>query len=195
MEQAMYFLPYAGGATDEFNQCVFVRYYTVRPGWWGLFPKVIRAGAGPHDLGPGDSRRGAHLESTVLSGAEPTAGGDKDLGGQRGSIDDSADSEPDIVVRNTPSEEEHDSWYAIADYVFQNSNATSVLMHHRDLAEIHAVAGFHGISSMLGTKRPRIVVEKDGVARIIWRENRQLAQQGTCDPPFLPPANSLSSWL
>ena len=36
---------------DEYNQCVFVRYYTMRRKL--LFPTIIRAAAGPHDLGPG----------------------------------------------------------------------------------------------------------------------------------------------
>ena len=55
-----------------------------------------------------------------------------------------------------PQDKEYDSWDSIADYVFQvpptscvvakplnsqwkNSNATSVLMHHRDLVGIRAV--------------------------------------------------------
>lgn len=32
----------------EYNQCVFIRYYTMRR---RLIPKIIKAGAGPHDLG------------------------------------------------------------------------------------------------------------------------------------------------
>jgi hypothetical protein len=36
---------------DEYNQCVFIRYYTVRKRL-GI-PRVIKAAAGPHDLGPG----------------------------------------------------------------------------------------------------------------------------------------------
>ena len=39
----------------QYNQCVFVRYYTIR--WRAfLFPKVIKAAAGPHDPGPWDYR-------------------------------------------------------------------------------------------------------------------------------------------
>jgi len=33
---------------DECNQCVFIRYYTIRK--WAFIPKVIKAGAGPHQL-------------------------------------------------------------------------------------------------------------------------------------------------
>ena len=41
----------APGSTipSECNQCVFIRYYTIRKR--GLIPKLIRAGAGPHNLG------------------------------------------------------------------------------------------------------------------------------------------------
>ncbi|KAF9644318.1 hypothetical protein BDM02DRAFT_991839 [Thelephora ganbajun] len=60
---------------------------------------------------------------------------------------------------------------------WKNSTATSVSMHHQDLVEIHAVAGLDDISSISAAKRPRIVVEEDRAARIVWRENRQLAQQ------------------
>ena len=49
-------LPFSGVHTTipvEYNQCVFVRYYTMRK-WPLLIPRVIKAAAGPHDLGPGD---------------------------------------------------------------------------------------------------------------------------------------------
>ena len=40
----------------EFNQCVFIRYYTMRMRGPSVpFPKVIRVGAGPHDFGLGDN--------------------------------------------------------------------------------------------------------------------------------------------
>ena len=43
---------------EDYNQCVFVRYYTMRRR--SLFlPKVIKAAAGPHDLGPGGPNHGA----------------------------------------------------------------------------------------------------------------------------------------
>ncbi|KAF9644728.1 hypothetical protein BDM02DRAFT_3121390 [Thelephora ganbajun] len=155
----------AEGATNEFNQCVFVRYYTMcSRKRWAIFSKTVlmRAGAGPHDLGSGDNRGDAHPELMVQYGAEPTTSSDEDLGGDEDPIDDGTDSEPDIVVRNMPYEEERDSWHAIAGYVFQNSNATSVLMHHRDLAEIRAVTDLNDISSILAMKRPRIVVDEGG---------------------------------
>ncbi|KAF9644731.1 hypothetical protein BDM02DRAFT_3174168 [Thelephora ganbajun] len=157
-----------GSATNEFNQCVFVRYYTMcSRKRWAIFSKTVlmRAGAGPHDLGSGDNRGDAYPELTVQHGSEPT-------------------TSSDVVVRSTPYEEESESWYAIADYVFQNSNATSVLMHHRDLAEIRLIADLDDISSILAMKRPRIVVEGDGVARIVCGENRQLTQP---DSPIVPP--------
>ena len=44
---------------DEYNHCVFVRYYTIRR--WGFIPRVLKAGAGPHQLpeeSPGDDTVG-----------------------------------------------------------------------------------------------------------------------------------------
>ena len=60
----------AESLTAEFNQCVFIRYYTMEFKLM-FFPKVIRAGAGPHDLGPGENRGNTFPELTVRSDAEP----------------------------------------------------------------------------------------------------------------------------
>jgi hypothetical protein len=91
-----------GSAPNEFNQCVFIRYYTMRSRKrMPMFPKIIRAGAGPHDLGSGDNEGGTFPELTLRSDAEPATNSDEDLEGQWGlNIDDG--SEPDIIVRNTP---------------------------------------------------------------------------------------------
>ena len=77
---------------STFNQCIFVRYYTMRsrgPLW--LFPKVIRAGAGPHDLGSGDNAGDIFPALVAQSDTEM--------------IDDFG-VEPDVVIRNTP-----DVWF------------------------------------------------------------------------------------
>jgi hypothetical protein len=86
---------------SSFNQCVFIRYYTMRPR--GLFrpcPKVIRASAGPHDLGPGDNTGGTFPELMVQSDAELS-----DNEYYRGRWDptiDGTDPQPDVGVHNTP---------------------------------------------------------------------------------------------
>ena len=88
---------------SEFNQCVFVRYYTMRiRGLFALFPKVIRAGAGPHDLGPGDNAGNTFPELIVRTGDEPTASGNEDREGQWAPTAEDTDFEADIVIRNTP---------------------------------------------------------------------------------------------
>ena len=93
LEQAMdtpSLRPAEGGtAPSAFNQCIFVRYYAMR--WRGplwLFPKVIRAGAGPHDLGPGDNTGGTFPALVAQSDTEMT---------------DDFGVEPDVVIRNTPN--------------------------------------------------------------------------------------------
>jgi hypothetical protein len=92
-----------GSVPSEFNQCVFIRYYTMRSRkGMPMFPKVIRAGAGPHDLGSGDNGGDAFPKLTVQSDAEPTMDGDEGLGNQWNLATDDAGFEPDIVVRNTP---------------------------------------------------------------------------------------------
>ena len=92
----------AGSIPREFNQCVFVRYYTMRSRKrLPMFPKKMKAAAGPHDLGPGDNSGDTFPELTTQLDVECTASGDEDFEGQWGS-DTNDNSEPDVVVRNTP---------------------------------------------------------------------------------------------
>ena len=86
--------------TAEFNQCVFIRYYSMRLGL-GFLPRVIRAGAGPHDLGSGENRSNAFPELTVRSDTDPMSG-DEDPGGQWDPATSDSGSEPDTVIRNVP---------------------------------------------------------------------------------------------
>jgi len=88
---------------STFNQCVFIRYYTKRSrGPFKLFPKVIRASAGPHDLGPGDNTGGTFPELMVQSNAELTLSDNEDYGEQWAPTTENTDLQADIVVRNTP---------------------------------------------------------------------------------------------
>ena len=82
---------------SDHNQCVFVRYYTMRMRL-RLFPKVIRAGAGPHDLGSGDNTGGAFPDLVVQPNAESTPSDDEP--GEEG---EDIDLLPGVVIRNTPS--------------------------------------------------------------------------------------------
>ena len=88
-------------ATDKPNQCVFIRYYTMR--WRKLmpmFPKVIRAGAGPHDLGPGDNRGRTFPELAVQYDSENTESSDQDPIRQSVPTTHGTGSRSNIVVRN-----------------------------------------------------------------------------------------------
>ena len=88
--------------SDGYNQCVFVRYYTIRKRL-GI-PRVMKAAAGPHDLGPGN-RDNAESPCDVehSSDSDPDNASslfDDDGDGSGGSVT-STDSEPDTVIHNT----------------------------------------------------------------------------------------------
>lgn len=88
--------------TCESNQCVFIRYYTMRSRmWFGLLPKVIRAGAGPDDLGSGDNSRETFPELTAQPDAEGATSDDEDPARQR--YAGHSGSEQEVVVRNVPN--------------------------------------------------------------------------------------------
>ena len=124
---------------DEYNQCVFVRYYTMRKRL--MFPAVIRAAAGPHDLGSGGRDDEALPEVEVQSDPDSNSDTmsslwDVDRDDDRSSVT-SIGSESGIVVHNTtpvwpslhlpsdsnyPLQDEVDDFDAIANYVFQASS-------------------------------------------------------------------------
>ena len=90
---------------DDYNQCVFLRYYTMRKRAW-VFPTVIKAAVGSHDLGPGDRGNGESPEVEVQSdpGSVPDTpynpcdeDGDYDM-----SSVSSINSGSPIVVHNIP---------------------------------------------------------------------------------------------
>ena len=54
---------------EQYNQCVFIRYYTMRRRAF-MFPKVIRAAAGPHDPGPGNNPDDILPEPMVQSNSD-----------------------------------------------------------------------------------------------------------------------------
>jgi len=61
--------------SNEFNQCVFIRYYTMRMRAL-IFPKVIKAAAGPHDLGPGNNHDDTYPELTMQLSLDSDTGFD-----------------------------------------------------------------------------------------------------------------------
>lgn len=96
-----------GATPGGYNQCVFVRYFTMRKRAL-VFPRVMRAAAGPHDLGPGgrddeelipevEAQSNSDSDSDVMSGF-----GDDD----RSSVS-SMDSEFDVIVYNIVSVRTH----------------------------------------------------------------------------------------
>ena len=88
--------------SDDYNQCVFVRYYTMRTRRV-FFPKVMRAAAGPHDLGSGQNYDSAFPELTAQPGQAPDVEPDTTSDHETGDPESGdGDFEPNIVVRNTP---------------------------------------------------------------------------------------------
>ena len=89
--------------SEWYDQCVFVRYYTVRKRL-GI-PRIIRAGAGPHDPGTGSREDG---ESSKVEARSPSDSGsdvapslyDNDEDGDSSSVT-SAESESDTIMHNT----------------------------------------------------------------------------------------------
>ncbi|KAF9791038.1 hypothetical protein BJ322DRAFT_1039388 [Thelephora terrestris] len=120
---------------EDFNRCVFVRYHTMRKS-----PERARrmswAGQGPRDLGADEDGPLIVPDSPGQLDDEIGEDGEEDLD-KYGS--DNKDYDLGCVVHNAPSDEDYDNWATAADYVFKNSDAVSVLMHHRDLAGIRTV--------------------------------------------------------
>ena len=86
---------------DDYNQCTFVRYFTMR--YRRLWvPKIIKAGAGPHDLGSGD-RENEGSPPGIEDNSDSSSDRVSSLlscDGDDGGLASSVDSGSDIVVHN-----------------------------------------------------------------------------------------------
>ena len=95
-------IPHTDTVSNKYDQCVFIRYYTVRKRL-GI-PKVIEAAAGPHHLGPGGhDDDGSLLEEQSASDPDSDTVSslfEDDNGGSRSSVTSSG-SEDDTVIHNT----------------------------------------------------------------------------------------------
>ena len=83
---------------SDYNQCVFIRYYTMRTKSRSI-PKMIQADTGPYDLGPGDGTGNIFLDMLAQSDAEFALSEDDYLGEE----DEDVDFSSGFVIRNTPS--------------------------------------------------------------------------------------------
>ena len=91
-----------GAVSDDYNQCVFVRYYTMRMRM-GFIPRLMRAASGPHDLGSGRIHDGTFPELTVWSGRVPDVEHDTTSGHEMQNLASGDNgSELNVVVRNMP---------------------------------------------------------------------------------------------
>ena len=169
-------IPHTDAAPDEYDQCVFIRYYTVRKRL-GI-PRVVKAAAGPHDLGPG-----GYDDEISLLGELSDSDSDSDTASslfddeECGSSATSSDSEDDMPIHNTTpvrSSPSLCSYFcsflaipyrtegtismqlqitssrqagtdgvrnveAYLIFPYQNSDADSALIHHRDIALLREV--------------------------------------------------------
>ena len=123
---------------NEYSQCVFIRYYTMRKRAL-MFPRIIRGAAGPHDLGSGFNDNEALPELTVQSSMYSDTG----LGSSGDSMADHSSSvtsyEQELEVFHNVSTvartlsplaksysplsiQEEDTFDDIAEYVFEVSH-------------------------------------------------------------------------
>ena len=90
------------GAGDDYNQCVFIRYFIRRPRA-GLFPRVMKGAAGPQDLGSGQTHDSTFPELTAQSGLGPDIEYDAFSDCEAQSLAPGDDcSEQDTIVDNMP---------------------------------------------------------------------------------------------
>ena len=108
---------------EECNQCVFVSYYTVRKTLG--FPRVIKAGAGPHQLPEGDPGHGDAGEVTMV----------EDSGSDSMNVDYLETGSPLDVIHNIPlvgpehyphlplltnsTKDDRDGFDVVAEFIFE----------------------------------------------------------------------------
>ena len=106
-----------GTVPDEYNQCVFVRYYTMRRRAL-LFPRVIKAAAGPHDLGPEDRDDEELLQMETIYDSDSGSDITSSLRGG----EDGDDDEEGVSGTRDERDGEGDDIDIVAEYIFQASS-------------------------------------------------------------------------
>lgn len=127
----------------------------------------LKAGAGPHD--PGSKRRGDGSE--LNTPIKEDALRELELEG--------VTSSDDGEVMSTDKEFE-DPLVCLAEYIFENSDADSALVHDNDWAALHQMethSAASGVSRLLETVRPEIFVDQDGVGCLVVSDNQPQTSQ------------------
>ncbi|KAF9781372.1 kinase-like domain-containing protein [Thelephora terrestris] len=139
-----------------------------------MFPKLIKAAAGPHDLGSGDNHQETLPELTVQWGSDSDTGYDSGGDSTTGYSDSGTDYGSNFQVTHNVSSEDEDAFDVVSTYVFENSNAEAVLIHHRDISRIRKGVTGTEMSEILSECQPSITVGSDGVGMIAHQNQHQL---------------------
>ena len=181
---------------DEYNQCVFVRYYTIRRRFF--IPTVLKAGGGPHQLPKGSPENDSESEEIPLVFPEddsmevdyPVAGPSTDVSDRvthnvplvglehYPHIHNYSRTGPRMTVTTLTSLQ--NSYFrsdllpmrAHPSNTFQQrSNARSVLLHHHDIQNLLQVRACVYCDPLLtlvqGDEEPMGLLDESGVARRI----------------------------
>ena len=109
---------------DECNQCVFIRYYTIRK--WLFIPTVIKAGAGPHQL-PESSPRADGEGLQPLSDDDPMEVDHPETGSCPNALDGVIHNVPSVCRKCYPhlplltdwTKDDRDGFDIVAEFIFQ----------------------------------------------------------------------------
>ena len=112
---------------DEYTQCVFIRYYTIRKRFF--FPTVFKAGAGPHQLPKGDSGDGSSDEEGLqVSSVDDSMEIDlPETGSPRDTIDEvihnvptvGSNTQPRLLPLTNRTKDDHDNFDIVAEFIFR----------------------------------------------------------------------------
>lgn len=112
---------------DDYDQCVFIRYYTIRKRF--LIPTVLEAGAGPHQLPEGSSENDNASEEILLVSSEDdfTEGDYSETGSPTGASDEVIHNVPLVSLEHCShpplltnrAKDGRDGFDVVAEFIFQ----------------------------------------------------------------------------
>ena len=112
---------------EEYNQCAFLRYYTIRRRVF--IPTVLKAGAGPHQLPKGDPGNDNSNEETLLVSSEgdPMEVDYQETGSPINVSDEVIHNVPLVGLKHSPhpplltnrTKDDRDGFDVVAEFIFQ----------------------------------------------------------------------------